>query len=66
MEEVNIDLLVEDVKERRFQTTEYSLADEGGAKAVESIPISAVGKKEPLNVVALDDLQVLSPPYLAY
>jgi hypothetical protein len=60
MEEGNTDKLMEDIKERRFHTTEYSLDDGTGAKAAESIPASAVGKNESLEVVALDDLQVIS------
>ena len=59
MEEAS-DKLIEDIKERRFHTTDYSLDDGTGAKAAESIPVSAVEKNEPLKVVALDDLQVLS------
>ena len=60
MEEDSTDKLVEDVKERRYQTTEYALSVEGGAKAVDSIPLSAVGKQESLNVAGLDDLRVYS------
>jgi len=64
MEGANADKLIEDIQERRFQTTEYSLDDETGAKASESIPVSAVGKNQPLKVVALDDLQVFSYPVI--
>lgn len=66
MEDGNTDNLIDDIKERRFQTTEYSLDEETGAKAAESNPVSAVGKKERLKVGALDDLHVfLSPRYMA-
>jgi hypothetical protein len=58
--EEDADKLMEDIKERRFHTTEYSLDDRIGAKAAESIPASAVEKNETLKVVALDDLQVIS------
>ena len=58
MEESDTEKIIEDVKERKFQTREYSLDLEPGAKAVESIPASAVGRKESLKVVALDDLHV--------
>jgi len=58
--EEDADKLIKEMKERRFHITEYSLNDGTDAKAAESIPVSAVGKHEPLKVVALDDLQVIS------
>lgn len=58
--EEDADKLIEDIKGRRFHSTEYSLDDGTGGKAAESIPMSAVGKNESLKVLALDDLQVIS------
>jgi hypothetical protein len=50
--------LVEDVKNGKFNSKEYSLEDGSGAKAVEFIPSSAVTSNERLTVNGLDDLKV--------
>jgi hypothetical protein len=50
--------LVSEVKEQKYETKEYVLSDGSGAKAVECVPVSAVGGKERLVVTGLDDLSV--------
>ena len=55
-----MDAVVEDIKAKRYDITEYSLDDETCAKAVECIPTSAVLAKERAKVVGLDDLNVFS------
>ena len=55
--EEGMETVIEDIKERRYNTAEYSLDDETGAKAVECIPTSAEAT-ERKKVAALDDLNV--------
>jgi len=55
-----MEAVIEDIKQRRYNTTEYSLDDETGAKAVECIPTSATEAKKRKKVVGLDDLNVCS------
>ena len=49
---------VDEVKERKYATTEYSLDDGSQATAVECLPESTAATKERLNVTGLDDLKV--------
>jgi hypothetical protein len=56
--EGEMEAIIEDIKERRYNTTEYSLDDETDAKAVECIPTSSTEAKERKKVVGLDDLNV--------
>jgi hypothetical protein len=58
--EGEMEAIIEDIKERRYNTTEYSLDDETDAKAVECIPTSSTEAKERKKVVGLDDLNVRS------
>lgn len=59
-----MEAVIEDIKERKYNTAEYLLDDESGAKAVECIPISAVDGKERTKVLALDDLNVSPHIYI--
>jgi hypothetical protein len=49
--------LTEDVKERRYNKTEYALEDGSGGMAVELIPASSPTATERTKVVTLDDLK---------
>lgn len=50
--------VIEDIKERRYDTKEHLLDDGINVKAIECLPLSAVKANEPKKVVALDDLNV--------
>ena len=56
--------LIEDVKEQRFVTEEYSLQDGSDGKAVEYLPASSAGKERSM-ILSLDDSKVAtrSAPY---
>ena len=54
-----MDKAVEDVKEGRYTTSEYSPEDGSDSRVVECIPASAVTAQERKNVISLDDLNVL-------
>lgn len=49
---------VEDVKEGRYNITEYPLDDTSGNKAVECVPESLMGAHERKNVASIEDLNV--------
>jgi hypothetical protein len=50
--------LTEDVKEKRYNKTEYALEDGSGGMAVELIPASSPTATERTKITALDDLKV--------
>ena len=57
---MDMEKLVAEVKEKKYNTNKYSLDDGSGAKAVECIPESAVGVKERTAITSVDDLNVSS------
>ena len=55
-----MEAVIEDIKERKYDTKEYLLDDGTNVKVVECIPYSGVKSNERKKVVALDDLNVWS------
>jgi len=53
-----MDKLIQEVKERKYDTKEFIFDEESGVKGVESIPLSAVNAKNRKTVSGLDDLKV--------
>jgi hypothetical protein len=51
---------VKDVKDQKYESTEYIFDDGSDVKAIECIPISAVGGKQRSRIENLDDLNVQS------
>ena len=52
------DNVIENIKKRKYYTTEHELEDISGAKILECIPVSAPRTKERKTVLTLDDLNV--------
>jgi hypothetical protein len=51
---------LEDIKESKLQNSEYDLDDGRGSRAVETIPLAAVGTKERVKPNSVHNLNVVS------
>jgi hypothetical protein len=56
-----MDEIIEDVKEKRFNTVEYPFGDESALKLVESLPLSLDTALERTEALTLDNLNVFLP-----
>jgi hypothetical protein len=56
-----MDKMIEDVKEKRFNSVEYSFGDESTLKLMESLPLSVEKDLERTKFLSLDELNVFPP-----
>jgi len=54
-----MDGIIEDVKQKRYNTVEYPVGDDSSVKLVECLPASTEEDIERARVVTLDELNVL-------